>query len=65
MPSTWPEVNEEEVRNAVRETFDMLAPEGGFMFNGGLKTLDFSDPEVRRVNAIIIDEAEKLSTQYY
>lgn len=65
IPDTWPEVDEEELRNAVRETFDMLAPGGGFMFQGGIKSLNFSDPDVRRVNAIIIDEAQKLSTQYY
>lgn len=65
MPATWPEVDEEEVRNAVRETFDILAPEGGFMFQGGVKSLDFHDPDVQRINAMIIDEAEKLSRQYY
>ena len=54
-----------EIRNAVRETFEMLAPEGGFMFNGGVKSLDFSNPDVQKINAVIIDEAEKLSTQYY
>jgi hypothetical protein len=65
MPDTWPEFDEEEVRNAVRETFDMLAPDGGFMFQGGVKTLDLFDPDVQRINAVIVDEAEKLSTQYY
>lgn len=65
MPDTWPEFNEEEVRNAVRETFDMLAPDGGFMFNGGVKSLDFNDPDVKKINAVIIDEAEKLSRQFY
>ena len=65
MPDTWPVVDEEEVRNVVRETFDMLAPDGGFIFMGGVKHLDFMDPDVQRVNAMIADEAEKLSTQYY
>ncbi|MGD9160759.1 MAG: uroporphyrinogen decarboxylase family protein [Desulfobacteraceae bacterium] len=65
MPSTWPDFDEEEVRNAVRETFDKLAPDGGFMFNGGIKSLDFTDPDVQKINAVITDEAEKLSTQYY
>ncbi len=40
MLPTWPEFDEEEVRNAVKETFDMLVPDGGFMFNGGVKSLD-------------------------
>jgi hypothetical protein len=65
MPGTWPEFDEEKVRNAVRETFDMLAPDGGFMFNGGIKSLNFADPDVQKINAVIIDEAERLSTQYY
>lgn len=65
MPDTWPEFDEEEVRNVVRETFDMLAPEGGFMFQGGVKSLNYGDPDVQRINAVIIDEAEKLSVQYY
>ncbi len=65
MPDTWPEFDEEEVRTAVRETFDMLAPEGGFMFQGGVKSLHYTDPDVLRINAVIIDEAEKLSTRYY
>jgi len=65
IPATWPEFDEEEVRNAVRDTFEMLAPGGGFMFNGGIKSLNFTDPDVQRINAVITDEAEKLSTQYY
>jgi hypothetical protein len=43
----------------------MLAPEGGFMFQGGVKSLNFKDPDVQRINAVIIDEAEKLSKMYY
>ena len=65
MPDTWPEFDEEEVRNEVRKTFDMLAPDGGFMFQGGVKSLNFADPDVRRINTVILDEAEKLSKQYY
>ena len=44
---------------------DMLAPEGGFMFNGGVKSTNYNDPDVQRINTVIIDEAEKLSSQYY
>ncbi len=65
MPDTWPDFDEEEVRSAVKETFDMLAPEGGFMFNGSVKSLDYDNPDVLKINAVIIDEAEKLSREYY
>jgi hypothetical protein len=65
LPDTWPKFDEEEVRNAVRKTFDMLAPNGGFMFHGGVKSLDFANPDIQKINAVIVDEAEKLSRQYY
>jgi hypothetical protein len=65
LPDTWPKFDEEEVRNAVRKTFDMLAPTGGFMFHGGVKSLDFANPDIRKINGVIVDEAEKLSKKYY
>lgn len=65
IPSTWPEVDEEDVRRAVRETFEKLAPDGGYIFSGMLKTLDFMDPNVQKVNGWIADEAFKLSKTFY
>ncbi|UYO62320.1 veratrol--corrinoid protein metyltransferase [Acetobacterium wieringae] len=65
MPSTWPVVDEEEVREAVRNTFDRLAPNGGFIFNGMLTSLDYFDPKVQEVNGWIVDEANRLSKTVY
>jgi hypothetical protein len=65
LPLSWDTVDEEEVRQTVRDVFDMLAPGGGYIFSGGVKTLDFSDPDVQRVNGWIHDEAEKLSKTFY
>jgi len=65
MPTTWPVVDEEEVREAVRDTYKKLAPNGGFIFNGALASLDFQDPKVQEVNGWITDEAKKLSTTFY
>lgn len=65
IPMTWPVVDEEEVREAVRSTFKKLAPDGGFIFNGMLTTLDWMDPKVQEVNGWITDEAKKLSKTAY
>ena len=65
MPPEWPNVKEDDVRATVKEAFDLLAPGGGFIFMGGVKTLDRQDPDVQRVNGWINDEAKQLSTKYY
>ena len=65
MPSTWPVVDEEEVREEVRKTFDRLAPNGGFIFNGMITSLDYFDPKVQEVNGWIVDEAKRLSKTVY
>jgi len=65
MPDTWPNVDEEEVRNTVKETFARLAGDGGYIFSGMVSSLDFGDPTVQKVNGWIADEAKKLSTEYY
>ncbi|KPU45584.1 methylcobalamin:coenzyme M methyltransferase [Oxobacter pfennigii] len=65
VPITWPVIDEEEVRQAVRDTFVKLAPNGGYIFSGMLKTLDRADPKVMEVNGWIADEALKLSKTVY
>ncbi len=53
MPETWPEYDEEEIRQGVRDTIDKYAPGGGYVFCGGLiGTEDY----VMKVNAIVWDE---------
>lgn len=65
MPVHWPNVDEEEVRQQVRDAFDKFAGEGGFIFSGGVTSLDYGDPDVLRVNGWINDEADKLSKVAY
>ncbi|NLT14537.1 MAG: veratrol--corrinoid protein metyltransferase [Clostridiales bacterium] len=65
LPIRWTDVDEEEVRQTVRDTFELLAPGGGYVFSGGVKSLDLNDPDVQRVNGWIRDEAQKLSETFY
>lgn len=65
LPICWADVDEEEVRRTVRDAFEMLAPGGGYVFSGGVKSLDLNDPDVQRANGWIRDEAEKLSEIFY
>ncbi len=65
IPINWADSDEESVRQTVRDVFRMLAPGGGYIFGGGVKTLDFDDPDVQRVNGWIRDEAQKLSDTIY
>ena len=65
MPATWPNVDEEEVRQTVRDTFAKLAPNGGYVFSGRVKSMERNDPDVQRVNGWILDEAIKLSETMY
>lgn len=65
MPTTWPDVDEEEVRQTVRDTFDKMAPGGGYIFSGAVTSLDFGDPKVQEVNGWILEEAQRLSKTAY
>ena len=58
-------VTEEEAREAVRDHFNRLAPNGGWIFGGMVQSLDFMNPKVQQINAWIKDEAEKLSVEFY
>lgn len=64
-PVEWPDVKEEDVRDTVRATFEKLAPNGGWIFTGGVQSLDREDPKVQEVNDWITDEAMKLSVEVY
>lgn len=61
MPSTASRRMRREVREEVRKTFDRLAPNIGFIFNGMITSLDYFDPKVQEVNGWIVDEAKRLS----
>ncbi len=64
-PSNIEAVTEEDAREAVRAAFAKMAPNGGWIFSGGVYTLDRMDPKVQQVNAWIVDEAQKLSVEVY
>ncbi|MCQ4741287.1 veratrol--corrinoid protein metyltransferase, partial [Blautia hominis] len=59
-----PNVTEEEIRQAVRDTMDRLAPGSGFCWCGGyLGAID--DPEVIRKNGILFDEVFRYGDAFY
>lgn len=65
MPKTWPVVDEEHVRETVRETIRKYAPDGGYIFSGMIRSLDWQDPRVQEVNGWIRDEAIKFGKTFY
>ena len=59
-----PDVTDEEIRQSVRDSMDLLAPGGGYCFCGGyLGPLD--DPEVARKNKVVMDEVETYGRAFY
>jgi len=64
IPSTWPEVDEEAVRQAVRDTIDKLAPGGGFTFGGGV-LVPAGDQTGPKVSRWISEEAWNYGLDYY
>jgi len=64
LPSTWPNFDEEEVRQSVRDTIDKLAPGGGFTFGGAVigPAGDEAGPKITR---IIHEEAWNYGLDYY
>jgi len=64
-PLHFEDVTEEDAREAVRETFDRMAPNGGWIFSGMAYSLNAEDPKIKQINAWIADEAKRLSTEYY
>ena len=64
-PNNLYSVTEEQAREAVREAFDRMAPNGGWIFSGGVYSMEFMDPRVREINSWIEDEALKLSKEVY
>ena len=64
-PKNLYSVTEEQAREAVREAFDRMAPNGGWIFSGGVYSMEFMDPRVREINGWIEDEALKLSKEVY
>jgi hypothetical protein len=59
-----PDVTEEELRNAVRDTINRLAPGGGYCWSGMIMGLR-GDERTAWKNGIIQDEAKKLCADFY
>ncbi len=53
MPKTWPEFDEEELRQGVRDSIDKYGKDGGYAFAGGVLGMT---EEAREANRIIRDE---------
>ena len=53
IPENWPDFEEEEIRQGVRDAIDKYGPGGGYAFGGGVPGMDDA---ARRVNEIVRDE---------
>lgn len=63
-PSTWPEVDEEQIRQTVRDAIDKYAPGGGFAvapFALGAA----GDPLIEKINGWMMEEAYFYGQDYY
>lgn len=64
VPDTWPEVDEEKVRQSVRDVIDSYAPGGGYAFGGGvIGRVD--DPLTKEINGWVQEEAYNYGRDYY
>ena len=63
-PELEADVTEEELRNAVRDTINRLAPGGGYCWSGMIMGLR-GDERTAWKNGIIQDEAKKLCADFY
>jgi hypothetical protein len=63
-PGTWPDVDEEYVRQTVRDCIDSYAPGGGFAFFGAALGR-YGDETIVQVNKWISDEAYNYGRDYY
>ena len=53
IPANWPQFDEEEIRQSVRDSIDKYGPGGGYAFGGGVPGVA---EEAKKVNMIIRDE---------
>ena len=59
------EITEEIAREAVRDCFNKMAPNGSWIFSGMFSSMDSGNPKIQQINAWIADEATRLSTTFY
>ncbi len=59
------DVTDEEIRQSVIDTFDMLAPGGGFVWCGAFWGIDPKDPIIMHKNKVLHETVEELSKSVY
>jgi len=59
-----PDCTDEEIRQAVRASFDRMAPGGGYIFSG-IFMGPFDDPILQHKNQIMFDEVAKYGRAFY
>ncbi|KPU45579.1 methylcobalamin:coenzyme M methyltransferase [Oxobacter pfennigii] len=64
VPLTWPEYNEEELRQSVRDAIDKYAPGGGYAARANALG-KFGDPDIAKVNEILQSEVYYYTRDYY
>ena len=66
VPETWPEVDEEAIRQQVRDTIDHYAPGGGFAMCGGCNILAAAGDDLPvKIRGWVLDEAYKYGADFY
>ena len=65
-PSTYPEVDEADIRRQVRETIDKYAPGGGFAMCGGANVIGkVGDDMPNIIRGWVLDEAYTYGETFY
>ncbi len=64
IPESWPIVDEEEIRQSVRDVIDQYAPGGGYAFLGGVLG-HLGDKKVEQINNWIAEEAYVYGRDFY
>ena len=62
IPKNWPDFDEEEIRQGVRDSIDKYSEGGGYAFGGGVPGLN---PAAKRVNEIVRDEVHWYGRKVY
>lgn len=62
IPKNWPDFDEEEIRQGVRDSIDKYSAGGGYAFGGGVPGMDEA---AKRVNQIICDEVHWYGRKVY
>lgn len=59
------DVTDDEIRQSVIDTFNLLAPGGGYAWSGGFWGADPYDPIIKRKNKVLHSTVDELSVSFY